>query len=194
MHGLINRAIQCFIRDTYGASAWGQLAELADVPEEGFEAMFVYDEETTWRMLAASETLLDRPRGSILEDLGTYLVSSPDLDALRRLLRFGGETFVDFVHSIDELPRRAALAVPDLELPSLQVTEGRDGTLRIAVQCERAGFGHVLVGILRTLADEYGALVLLEHEGTHGDAEIISIRILSTEYAEARPFRLAAPT
>jgi hypothetical protein len=193
MHGLINRAVQCFVRDTYGSEVWSHLAELADVPEEGFEAMFVYEDETTWRMLTAIETVLNRPQESMLEDLGTYLVSSPDLDALRRLLRFGGETFIDFVHSIDELPRRAALAVPDLELPCLHVTESGDGTVRIAVQSDRAAFGHVLVGILRTLADEYGALVLMDHEGTQGDREIVCVRILSTEYAEARPFQLATP-
>ena len=37
MHGLVNRAIQCFIRDTYGFPAWEEIARAA-VAELGAEA------------------------------------------------------------------------------------------------------------------------------------------------------------
>ena len=42
MHGLINRAIQCFLRDTYGADLWAQVAEASEIGVEGFEAMLDY--------------------------------------------------------------------------------------------------------------------------------------------------------
>lgn len=32
MHGLINRSIQCFIRDAYGLSAWQDVVRHADRP------------------------------------------------------------------------------------------------------------------------------------------------------------------
>lgn len=194
MHGLVNRAIESFVRDTYGETNWAELARRANTPEEGFEAMFVYDDEATYRMLSAAEALLNRPMESILEDLGTYLVSNPRLGAIRRLLRFGGETFLDFLHSIDELPRRAALAVPDLSLPPVHVTEIDTGEIAIAVESAdgaRALFGHVLAGILRTMADEYGALAMLDHTGTADGVERITVTVLSTEFAEARPFQLS---
>lgn len=196
MHGLVNRAIQCFVRETYGNDVWQALAAHSDLPAEGFETMFVYDDAITARMLEGLETLLQRPKETVLEDLGTYLVSDPRLDALRRLLRFGGETFLDFVHSMDDLPRRAALAVPDLNLPAVQITEMSDGVVRISCACPQdeapCGFGHALVGILRTLADDYGALVLLEHDGVFDGKERLSVRILSTEFSTARPFQLSA--
>jgi hypothetical protein len=192
MHGLVNRAIQCFVRDTYGADMWEQLAERADAPIAGFEAMFVYDDAVTDRMIDAAEVLLDRSRETILEDLGTYLVSHENVESLRRLLRFGGDTFVEFLQSVDDLPRRAALAVPDLDLPYFDLLEGDDGVSRILCRWDRPGFGHVLMGMMRTLADDYGALVLLEHEGREGDDEWITVRVLSTEFSTGRPFQLAA--
>lgn len=192
MHGLVNRAIQCFVRDTYGGAAWEHLARRADAPVAGFEAMFVYDDAVTERMLCAAEDLLGRERAIILEDLGTYLVSHPNVDSLRRLLRFGGDTFPDFLESVDDLPSRAALAVPDLDLPEFDVLHGEDGVVRVLCRSHRAGFGHVLVGMMRTLADDYGALVLLEHEGRKGDDEWISVSVLSAEYAQGRPFQLAS--
>jgi hypothetical protein len=193
MHGLVNRAIQCFVRDTYGAETWEALARRGDLPLAGFEAMFIYDDAITDRMLDAAVAVLGRPLDTVLEDLGTYLVSHPNVDALRRLLRFGGETFDEFVESLDELPRRAALALPELELPVLEVVpdDAHGTTSRISCRWPRAGFGHVLVGMLRTLADDYGALVLLDHEGWDGDAEWIRITVMSGSFSTGRPFRLA---
>lgn len=193
MHGLVNRAIQCFVRDTYGAGAWEDLARRGDLPLAGFEAMFLYDDAVTDRMLDAVVTVLARPRETVLEDLGTYLVSHPNVEPLRRLLRFGGETFQEFVESLDDLPRRAALALPELELPALEVVpeDGSDTEMRVCCRWARDGFGHVLVGMLRTLADDYGALVLLDHEGRQGDAEWIRITVMSGTFSKGRPFCLA---
>jgi len=193
MHGLVNRAIQCFVRDTYGAETWEALARRGDLPLAGFEAMFVYDDAVTERALAAAVDVLGRPRDGVLEDLGTYLVSHPNVEPLRRLLRFGGESFAEFVESLDELPRRAALALPELALPAMEVVpvDETGGEMRICCCGPRAGFGHVLVGMLRTLADDYGALVLLDHEGRDGDAEWIRVTIMSGSFSKGRPFRLA---
>jgi len=137
--------------------------------------------------------VLGRPRETVLEDLGTYLVSHPNVEPLRRLLRFGGETFGEFVESLDDLPRRAALALPELDLPALEVVPegGRDGEMRVCCRWTREGFSHVLVGMLRTMADDYGALVLLDHEGREGDAEWIRISVTSCAFSKGRPFRLA---
>ncbi|QIE41942.1 heme NO-binding protein [Rhodobacteraceae bacterium SC52] len=192
MHGLVNRAIQCFVRDTYGGATWERLAKQAEAPVAGFEALFIYDDEVTDRMIDAAEEILGRSRETILEDLGTYLVSHPNVGSLRRLLRFGGDTFVEFLQSVDDLPWRAALAVPDLDLPYFDVVSEDDGVVRVLCRSERPGFGHVLVGVIRTLADDYGALAILEHEGREGVDEWISVRVLSAEFSEGRPFQLAA--
>ncbi|OSP54304.1 heme NO-binding protein [Pseudoruegeria sp. SK021] len=191
MHGLMNRAVQCFVRDTYGVEMWKALAYSADVPMAGFEAMFVYDDAMTDRMLDGATRLLNRPQESILEDIGTYIVSHPNVESLRRLLRFGGETFLEFLLSVDDLPRRARLAVPDLGLPAMEIIEGDYGAFELICRGDRPGFGHVMVGLLRTMADDYGALVVLDYEGRNGLEETISIQILQNEFTEGRPFELA---
>lgn len=190
MHGLFNRALQTFLRDTYGPEAWGAVAARAGIGPDGFEMMRVYDDAVTEAVLAAAAARLDRQREGLLEDLGNYLVSSPGLARLRRLLRFGGVGFLDFLHSLDDLPDRARLAVRDLDLPELELAEEAEG--RFVLTCRGAfpGLGHVAVGILRAMADDYGALVLLDHAGVMDGAERITIQLLDTRHAEARPFAL----
>lgn len=190
MHGLVNRSIQCFLRDTYGATLWGDVARAAGVPRDGFEAMLHYPDSTTDALLAAAAARLDRPRDTILEDMGTYLVSHPNTAALRRMLRFGGLTFADFLHSLEDLPGRARLAVPDLDLPALELDED-DGALRLVCRDGMPGTAHVLVGLLRALADDYGTLALFDHAADSG-VEVITIRLLDQRHGEGRRFHLAA--
>ena len=88
MHGLINRSIQCFLRDTYGPASWSAIAGAAGLGFDNFEPLLIYDAALTESVIAAAAGYLQRPRETVLEDLGTYLVSHPNLEALRRLLRF----------------------------------------------------------------------------------------------------------
>ncbi len=74
MNGLINKAIQCFLRDGWGMPAWLDAARAAGVAPRGFEPMLDYPPEVTERLLQAASDRLDRGRDDLLEDLGTYLV------------------------------------------------------------------------------------------------------------------------
>ncbi len=190
MHGLINRAIERFVRDTYGRDVWGTVMRRAGLEYTEFEAMLTYEEHVTHDVLAALAGVLDRPLQDILEDIGTYLVSHPKVEALRRLLRFGGPTFTEFLHSLDDLPARARLAVPDLVLPELELREHGAGRFSTLCRSRVPGFGHVIVGLLRALADDYGALALLEHKGGRDGLEVIEIRLLAVEHASGRSFDL----
>jgi len=192
MHGLVNRSIQCFLRDTYGVETWATVAGLAKLGFDSFEAMLSYDAALTEAVLDAAGRTLDKPRDVLLEDLGTYLVSHPNVLALRRLLRFGGATFEEFLHSLDELHDRARLAVPDLSMPLLELRDHGAQAFTLMVTHDHPGFGHVMVGVLRAMADDYGALALLEYQGRKDGTETIGIELLVTGFAEGRHFELGA--
>ncbi len=191
MHGLLNRSIQGFLRRTFGEAVWLDVAARAGLGPDGFEAMLDYDDSLTDRVINAAALRLDRPRDALLEDLGTYLVSHPDLERLRRLLRFGGSGFVDFLHSLDELPDRARMALPELELPQLDLNEQRPDRFRLMCKSPLIGAGHVILGLLRAMADDYGSLAVLEHEGSWPEGEIIRIDLLDPRFSEGRRFDLA---
>ncbi len=192
MHGLINRAIQCFLRDTYGVRTWSSIAREAKLGFDNFEALVVYEPRQTETVLTVAAAHVENPREMLLEDLGTYLVSHPNVEAVRRLLRFGGATFVDFLHSLDELPDRARLAVPELDLPRLELQQYSAAAYGLTATHEVPGFGHVLVGILRTMADDYGVLAFSEFKGRREGVETLGIELLEMGFAEGRDFDLGA--
>lgn len=197
MHGLINKSIQSFLSESFGVTTWHDIAHKSGVAQQlgpdGFEAMELYDDSLTEAVLSAAVEVLRRPRDCLMEDLGTYLISNERLEALRRLLRFGGVSFTDFLYSLDDLQGRSSLAVPDLALPDLVVDEVGPGQFTLTCRCCGFGFGYVMVGILRALADDYGALAVLELRGGADENEdaVISIEVHDPAYHTGRRFDLA---
>jgi len=190
MHGLALRAVQLFVTDCFGSEAWASVINAAGFEFHDFEAMLNYEDSIGRATLAALERAMERPREELLEDFGTYLVSHPHMESLRRLLRFGGVTFEEFMHSLDDLPGRVRMAVPDFELPGIELREHSSAHFSLTCRSPVKGFGHVLVGILRTMADDYGALALVEHRGGGQGVETVSITLLESTFAEGRSFVL----
>ncbi|MFN3955251.1 MAG: heme NO-binding domain-containing protein [Pararhodobacter sp.] len=208
MHGLINKAIKSFLCDSFGDALWHDVAlksgVAAELGPDGFEAMQIYDGWMTDAMIAAAAAQLDRPRDSLLEDMGTYLISHERMEPLRRLLRFGGVSFTDFLYSLEDLRGRTQLAVAELAMPDLTLDEEGQGRFVLTCHACPAGFGHVMVGILRALADDYGALAVLEHRGCHRSGadtdrrarrdpdEVIAVDVYDPAFHSGRQFHLAA--
>ena len=188
MLGLINKSIQCFLTSSYGDAVWQRIATRIDIGPDGFETMLHYDDVLTDRLIEAAGVVLDRPEDALLEDVGTFLASR---EALRRLLRFGGSNYWEFLHSLDELPDRARMALPDLELPGLRLSEHREGRFELRVTSQRSDWVAVLAGLLRAMADDYGALALIEPDETVRGGRL-TITLLDITFAEGRGFDLAA--
>ncbi len=191
MHGLINRSLEGFLRATYGDDLWRQVMEELDIGLETFEPMFVYDDAVSQAVVDSAARNLGKPREVLLEDFGTFLVADPKSERVRRLLRFGGVDYADFLHSLDDLPGRARLAVPELDLPVLELREIGEGEFTLTCTAPQEGFGQVMLGILRALADDYGALVFLEPLGRKDNTDTLSIRLLEVGFSEGRGFSLA---
>ncbi len=192
MHGLINCAIQLFFRTTYGEERWLRVTQAAELDFVEFEAMLTYEEEQSLAVLDVVTAEVGRPISEVLEDIGTFLVSDPQVESLRRLLRFGGVNYVEFLHSLDDLPDRTRLAVSDLHLPAMELREYAAGHFTLTCQPGLPGFGSVMLGILRTMADDYGALVMLEHKEISDGRDVITIALVESSFAQGRSFDLGA--
>lgn len=193
MHGMILKAIERFSRDTYGDDLWAEIVREAPLDEASFEAMLLYEDGILDKVLAALCQRLHQSEAAVLEDVGTYLVSHAKTEGIRRLLRFGGITFEEFLLSLDELPYRVRLAVDDLILPMLSVQRVEPQRYILTLSESRAGWGHVLIGLMQAMADDYGALVILSHEGQGAPgAERIGITLIEQAFSEGRSFELGA--
>lgn len=185
MHGLINRSIEGFLRGTYGDPFWRGVAEASGIDARGFQTVRDYPDAITHTLINQAALDLGKPEYELLEDLGAWLAQ---VEPLRRLLRFSGGSFLDFLLALDELPGRAQMVVPDLGMPRIRVEvsgmEGIDEVSVLLFDCF-AEWRSVIAGLIRAMADDYGALGLIFVDG-----DGVSVRISEGAFTEGRRFEL----
>ena len=143
MHGLINRGLQCFVLSIYGNDVWEDVCADAGLSFNNFETMLCYDDIITEQVLDAICHATKRDRPEILEDYGTFIVSEHCSPAVKKLLRLGGETFVEFLHSLEDVYDRVQIAIPDLETPTMRLEVRSPKEYILRYEFYKCGFGAV---------------------------------------------------
>ncbi|MDM7458344.1 MAG: heme NO-binding protein [Paracoccus sp. (in: a-proteobacteria)] len=181
MNGLVDHGIIEFLGATYGVPfAQRVVADVAHL--EGQSADDVRD--LGRKVLAEASGRLVKAPSEMFEDLGGWLTR---IEAIRRLLRFSGRDFPDFLLSLEELPDRAHLVLPRLGLPRLVVARDGRGIL-VTLEPTDPDWQAVLIGLIRGMADDHGALCLISAEGAY-----IRVDIWDERFTEGRGFALGAP-
>lgn len=135
-------------------------------------------------MLRNAARDLDKPLDELIEDLGAWLVRQHEI---WRLLRFCGSDFLDFLLRLDELPERMRLVTDDVAVPEIALSRGEGGLVWVTLGCGSPRWSALLAGLLRAMADDYGALCVITR-----DAGGICIDVSDLAFAEARTFSLSA--
>ncbi len=189
MDALLLRSLQSYVLDTFGTARWQDICLAAGQASMKFEPMLRYDPGLADHVGEIAARLLGRPVEAVWEDVGTHLVTNPDREGVRRLLRFGGLHFIDFLHSLEELPGRARLALPHIDPPEVSLEQV--GSDRFELRCHSGlkAPHRVLAGLVTAMADDYGALCVIEA----GDDGCTRIRVLDSRHSRARAFDLAMP-
>ena len=190
MHGMVNRALQGFLISTYGPAVWAEVRGQAGLPFTDFEAMLDYPDGMTMACFEAACHVLHKHPNALMEDIGTWLVTDTHLEPLRRLMRFSGASFLDFIHSLEEMGERGRLAVPDLDMPQIEVDRLDPSSFHIRARWSLPGVAPILMGCLRAMADDYGALALLRLDGIAAGAECLHVQLLDAAYSQGRSFDL----
>jgi Haem-NO-binding len=193
MDALLLRSLQSYVRDTFGLQAWQAICRRAALTNETFEPMLRYAPGMADRVADNAADVLGRPVETVWEDMGTYLVTNPGHEGVRRLLRFGGVSFTDFLHSLEEMPGRARLALPGLDLPEVTLVELGPDHFELQCRSRLRGALRVLAGMLTAMADDYGTLCLIDTEDGSDPPGRITLRVLDTYHNVARRFDLALP-
>src|SRR5690606_23678002 len=148
-------------RQGYGAPCWRAVAGRIGLEEDGFQPFRRYPFAVTRQLTAAVGAILDKPEAEVIEDVGAWLAR---VESVRRLLRFSGSDFSDFVLSLEELPGRIRMVLPDLEAPEIAVAVHGPQAYRITLAGDDWLWRALIAGMLRAMSDDYGALALIVDE------------------------------
>ena len=193
MLGVVNKTIEAFVCQRYGDKLWADLLIVLSLPGYEFEAMLTYEDGITYDLIDRLAKRQSKMHQDVLENIGGYLVAEDSQASIRRLLRFGGATFENFLLSLDDLNDRVALALDILEMPMIRVLPLSAEKIHVRVAPKWHGFSDVLVG-LRALADDYGALVFMDRLADTDQTEFIEVILIDHHHSAGTSFDLAAST
>ncbi|MEM9795365.1 MAG: heme NO-binding domain-containing protein [Pseudomonadota bacterium] len=192
MHGMICKALEGFLVANHGPEVWDRVRREAGLPFTRFEPMRAYEPEMMVRLMESACRIVDRRTLPLLEDIGHWICTNPELDPVRRLFRFAGASYEDFILSLDDVHDRARMALPDLIVPRMRLVEHGNGRFDVTTYWPQPGASAVLTGVLRAMADDYGALAMIEmsghrHAGDHWE-ETVSLQLVERDFSEPRDF------
>jgi hypothetical protein len=190
MHGLVFLSVTSFCRDMYGSEVLGRVLQNSGVDQAQFEPMLSYEKAGLFRLMDGLSAELGKSHEDIAEDIGTYLVAHENCRAIRRLLRFAGHDFRDFIDGLDELPDRACLALPDLKLPEIDIAQTARQSFDISFGQCLPWFCHVMIGVIRAMADDYGTLVFIGEVIASNDRQSIELVVIEQDFTQGKEFAL----
>jgi len=172
MLGLVNRSLVEFVGEFHGEAGVAQLhRELPELPSR-FEALVDYPIHQTAGLISFVARLRDVEHSTILDDLGTYSVIRLWDARLRDCLLSCGKDFNDFLRNLPIVIGSISRIEPRIRVGDLQIEEKAASRFLVHVADQMGLLGDVLQGVLRTIADEFGALTLIERSSKKGAVRI----------------------
>ena len=182
MHGFVTRGIELFLRARHGDSVWTAAAASAGVDRRGMQIVRIYPPEVAEALIRAAAFSLQITPEELLEDIGGWIAG---IESMRNMLRFSGSCFEDFVLSLDDLHDRGSVVLPGLDLPRITTLQSRPGHFHLSLLCDDPAWYHVLAGLLRGMADDYGALAIVD-----GDGASLKVEVADASFAQASLFSM----
>lgn len=179
MYGLVNRSIEGLITRDFGEDRWQAVRARAGLGAEPFVAMRAYDDSVTYALVGAASEELGLPAATLLEAFGEYWTVHVAHASYGDMLRHYGDTVAEFVGNLDAMHVQVATSMPELVPPSFQVDEGEDGVLVVEYRSKRAGLAPMVAGLLRGVAQIYGAsytVSLVRSRESDDEADIFEMR------------------
>ena len=160
-------------------SAWSAIARKAGHDGVSFVGLETYPDSLTYDLVFAASEYLDVPVADLLHAFGVHWTKYSASQGYGHVFEMTGETFEEFLASLDDMHARIALTMPELEPPSFQFEELEDGRAHLHYFSDRPGLAPMVCGLVEGLAERFAIEIAVEHleaESAESDHDVFEIR------------------
>ena len=151
MYGLVNKAIQNMVCSRFGAAAWKDIQERAEVEVDAFISMESYPDDLTHKLVKAASLVLGLSASEIMQAFGEFWVEYTGEEGYGELMAMSGDTLPEFLNNLDDLHTRVGVSFPKLQPPSFGCDEVAPETLHLHYHSQREGLAPMVVGLVKGL-------------------------------------------
>ena len=133
MYGLVNQALEDFVRRGFGDAAWKQIRDNAGVNLEMFVSMDSYPDEVTYKLVGAATEVLNLDAARILEAFGEHWVLYTAQAGYGEMLAMFESNLRTLLFNLDSLHSHGALASITRVVQSGSVLSRRNSSMQPTV-------------------------------------------------------------
>ncbi|MCX6129564.1 MAG: heme NO-binding domain-containing protein [Proteobacteria bacterium] len=158
MYGLINKGLKNYIEQTFGATAWTAITDSLGLQIGEFIAMKIYDDELTYKLVAAASQNLELSPAEFLRLFGRHWIIYTAEHGYGQLLPIFGRNLREFLGNLNHMHAHMGGAMPGLNAPIFTVTD-LGQTMSLRYESKRDGLAPMVLGLLEGLAERFSTQV-----------------------------------
>ena len=168
MYGMVNRAIEQFIKEKHSQSTWERVASKAAVEDE-FMSMEQYPDSASVNLVVGLSEVTGQTPTQVLADIGEYWVEFAHNSEYGELLDMAGDTLPEVLSNLDEMHMRVGQSFDELKPPSFWISDLTDDSMILHYASERDGLAPMVVGLVRGLGKLLDTACSVIQVGFKGD-------------------------
>ena len=171
MYGIVNKAIESLVIESFGDEKWEKIKEASGVQVDFFISNEPYDDSITYSLAIAVANEMKLSVGDVLIAFGEYWILHTAKEKYGNMLEAGGNNLREFLINLPAFHNRIMLIYPKLTPPEFKVSDLKENSLHLHYISNRAGLKEFVVGLLQGLGKLYKTEVTLEliHDRDNGD-------------------------
>lgn len=165
MYGMVNKAIEQMVCTRHGEAVWEAIKAKAGVELDLFIGNEPYEDDITYRLVAAAAEVLQLPAETVLRAFGRYWVLETAQKSYGPMMRSTGRNLAEFLVNLDHMHTRVKLIFPRLVPPRMEVREITEGSLRLLYFSHRAGLAPFVIGLIEGLGEMFATPATVQQIG-----------------------------
>lgn len=155
MYGIVYKAIQDLITDSYGADEWEAVKEKSGVDVDFFISNEPYSDDIMNKLAGATSEVLGITVDHVLNAFGEWCVLKTIKEKYGGFIATGGENLREFLVNLPLFHNRIMLMHPMFTSPEFKISNIKDNSISVHYHFKKEGLQEFVKGLLAGLAKMY---------------------------------------
>ena len=156
MYGMIHRAAREMVLSGGDESNWKRILDQSGLKDEDFVSGLAYADQITFKLINAVAAELNLSLEETLVRFGRYWIVFAGASAFSPLMAMAGDDMFEFCGNLDRMHANIKVSLPGVDVPSFQVRETDETSMRIAYFSSRTGLEPFVTGLFEGLLLRFG--------------------------------------
>ena len=162
MYGIVNKAIESLVIESFGEAKWHAIKESSGVDVDFFISNEPYDDSITYLLAIAVSEETGLSIADVFTAFGEYWVLKIGKEKYGSLLEAGGNNLKEFLLNLPAFHNRIMLMYPKLTPPEFQVSNVEEDSMWVHYLSKRAGLKDFVYGLLQGLGKLYSTPIKID--------------------------------